>query len=286
MQSEPPAKRSSPKRTPTTTRLSADGEAERLKRFRALNTTRVWRSFRTSLESVPAALQSQNRKLVTLADLASTVGVPVKRLLPALEHGYLKIVSVDPPLIYEPPPGAIEWLKLMFQPLSLRPFIGSEMVAELEGIEVPAVRQLCLDYNIPIYSDPVFGELMSISSFYRFHEQMHHQRQPSRFDRQAILAALMHTVNGDEWRMNMKPHPFSRRLELEVRRISRLEEPARTDAALRLWTAYEDGKKVAECVAAARGETINEPKAMKQLQRMLEVEAPPESSQPQTPSQD
>lgn len=265
-------------------KLDDSGVALR-KAYTARNDSRLWRNFRTSLESVPEALQSQNQKLLPLADLAKLLGVDAKRLLPALEYGYLKLVSADPPLVYEPPPAAIEWLRMMFQPIVMRPFLSSEMVAQLEGVSTNSVRRLCLDYGIPIYSDPVFGELMSIASFYRFHEQMHHQRAPSRFDRQAILAALMHTVRPDEWRIDIKAPKFSRRFELEVRRIAGLKEPARTDAALRLWEAYRDGKKVAQCITAARGVKIEDPKTMTQLRRILEVELPPESSPLQTPSQ-
>lgn len=257
----------------STTRLSENSEVDKLKRYRGFNTIRLWRNFRTHLESVPEALQSQSRKLIPLADLAKSLGVEVKRLLPALEHGYLKLVSADPPMVYEPPPAAIEWLRIMFLPLAMRPFLSSEMVGKLEGLSAESVRRLCLDYGIPIYSDPVFGELMSISSFYRFHEQMHHQREPSRFDRQAMLWALMHQMN--EWRENVKPPSFSKRVEIEIRRIADLEEPARTDAVLRFWEAWKDGETVSKVLAAARGvPPPPPPHYIKQVERMLQVELP------------
>lgn len=264
----------------STTRLSAPSEADKRKQYRGRNTLRNWRNFRTSLASVPEALQSQNRKLVPLPELAKTLGVDVKRLLPALEAGYLKLVSAEPPLVYEPPPAAIEWLKLMFQPITLRPFLSTEMVAEIEGMSAYDVRRLLLDYNIPIYSDPVFGELMSIASFSRFHEQMHHHREPARFDRQALLRSMLAAADPErKQNLPVKAPRFSQRLEEEITRVSNLPEPHRTDAALRLWESYADARKVSECVAAAWGLTLEEWKEMKRLRRILEVELPPEVNQ-------
>ena len=250
--------------------------AERRKRIRALNGIAKWRNFRTHLESVPEALQSKSLKIIALSELAKSLGVEPKRLLPAIEHGYLKLVTADPPTVYEPPPAAIEWLRVMFQPLVLRPFLSSAMVGELEGLAPESVRRLCLDYGIPIYSDPVFGELMSISAFYRFHQQMHSHRAPSRFDRQALLWTLMHGQT--EWAANVKPPRFSRKIELEVRRIANLDEPAKTDAALRLWEAWKEGQGVYKVIAKAKGiDPEPDPPAIKRLEQILRVDLPSES---------
>jgi hypothetical protein len=265
-----PPRKSSPKLPQSFSRLSDKGVVERRKRIRDHNGIAILRSFRTHLESVPQALQSQ--KIVPLGELASKLGVEPKRLLPAIEHGYLKVVSLNPPTVYEPPPAAMDWLRLMFQPLTLRPFVSSEMVGELEGLSAQSVRRLCLDYGIPIYSDPVFGELMSISAFYRFHQQMHSHRAPSRFDRQAMLWTLLHQQT--DWRETIKPPRFSKRLELEIRRIANLDEPARTDAALRLWNAWSETRKVWASIAAVKGMAMAEEKAIKPLETILRVEMP------------
>lgn len=262
-----------PRPTRITLRSSDNVVVARRKLFTERNFSKKSRAFLTHLASVPQALKGT--KIVPLGELANSLGVDVKRILPALEHGYLKLVTADPPAVYEPPPAAMDWLRVMYQPLTLRPFLSSAMVGELEGITAFAVRRLCLDYNIPIYSDPVFGELMSISAYYRFHQQMHSQRDPSRFDRQGMLWAMMHTVAPDEWRRDVKPPRFSRRIELEVRRIAALQEPARTDAALRLWTAWSDTQKVWSSIAAAQGRKYDPtPKALKRLEKMLAVEMP------------
>jgi hypothetical protein len=270
---EPRPRKSSPRHPQTFSRQLDGGVVERRKRAREKNSLKLLRSFRTHLESVPEALQSQ--KVVPLSELASKLGVEPKRLLPAIEHGYLKLVTINPPTLYEPPPAAIDWLRVMFQPLTLRPFLSSEMVGELEGLSPQSVRRLCLDYGIPIYSDPVFGELMSISAFYRFHQQMHSHRAPSRFDRQAMLWTLLHEQNG--WLDNIKPPRFSRRIELEIRRIAGLDEPARTDAALRLWDSWTETRKVWASIAAAKGIVVTEEKSIKPLETMLRVDLPEES---------
>lgn len=220
------------------------------------------------LEPVPESLHQPNPKAVSLQSLAEQLGVSQSRLLPLLEHGYLKLICADPPTAYEPPPDAMEWLKSMFQPLTMRPMLSSSMVADIENIPVADVRRLCLAYDIPIYADVVFGELLSIASFYKFHVQLHHYREPSRFDRQAMLVALMQAGDPTRYKQDLKPPPFSKRLEAEIRRIARLKEPMKTEMALRLVEAYEEAKSVTDILARIRGK---EPATLKGMEKALKM---------------
>lgn len=128
----------------------------------------------------------------------------------------------------------------MFRPLLLRPFLSIEHVADLESLSVADVRMLAVSYDIPIQIDEVFGELFTVAAFHAFHKALHHYREPSRFDRQAMLVALLQAADPEKWRSDLKPPPFSKRLEKEIRRIAQLSEPQKTEMALRLIESYED----------------------------------------------
>jgi hypothetical protein len=227
-------------------------------------------SFANYLE-IPQALHYDRTKAISLMDLAERIGVPVQRLLPAIKCGYIKIVTANPPVVYEPPPAAIEWLKGMFEPILMRPFLELGMVAEIEDVSVADVRLLCASYDIPIQMDQVFGELLSIAAFHKFHRSLHHYREPSRFDRQAMLVALMRTADPENYKADLKPPTFSVRLEKEIRRIAKLPEPYKTEMALRLWEQFSDAKGIAECIAAVRGVPATTIRGMARVEKMISV---------------
>jgi len=207
--------------------------------------------------------------------LAKKLDVDAARLLPAIEHGYIRLICSDPPTVYEPPPAAVEWLRMMYQPIAMRPLIPIEMVASIEHFRPHDIRNLCLGYDVPISSDPVFGEILSLSAFYKLHEHLHRYREPSRFDRQMLLVMFLHAADPDHYRKVVKAPEFSRKLENEIQRVSKLKEPARTDAALRLWDALESAKKVAECIAASRGDEVEDFKGTEKLAKMVMADEKP-----------
>lgn len=207
-----------------------------------------------------------------LHELAAVLDVDQHRLLPAIQHNYIKLVCADPPVVYEPPPAALAWLKEMFRPLMMRPFLTAEMVADLETIDLPDVRKLALAYDIPIYLDACFGELFTIAGYYRFHQSLHHYREPSRFDRQALVVALMQAVDPEKYGRDLKPPPYSKRLEKEIRRIAKMREPARTEFALRLTEAFGDAKSVTDCLAAATGKPAVSFREMEKAEKIVAVD--------------
>ena len=233
---------------------------------------------------VPSALHNpiQTARAIPLSELARMLDVDAARLLPAIEHGYIRLICSDPPTVYEPPPAAVEWLGAMYQPIALRPLIPIDMVASMENFRPIDIRNLCLGYDVPISSDPVFGEILSLSAFYKLHKHLHRYREPSRFDRQMLLVMFLHAADPSNYRKVVNPPEFSRKLEDEIQRVSKLPEPARTDAALRLWDALESAKKVAECVAASRGDEVEDFKGTEKVARIVcaDTEKPPESGSP------
>lgn len=242
-------------------------------------TLRISPKFVTEVSTIPQALHQDRPRAISLQDLANRLGVePASRLLPAIKHGYIKLVCAEPPTVYEPPPAAIAWLKSMYAPLMLRPMIPAAMVAQIEAIDLPDVRRLCLAYDIPIQDDPVFSELLTLASYHKLHIQLHHYREPSRFDRQAMLVALMQAVDPEKYKHDLKPPRYSKRLEKEIRRIAKMPEPARTEFALRITEAFGDAKSVTDCLAAATGKPAATFREMEKAEKIIAVETtmPPE----------
>lgn len=230
------------------------------------------RVFATTASTIPQALHQQKPRAIGLHDLASRLGVEPSRLLTAIKHGYIRLITSDPPTVYEPPPAAIEWLSMMYAPLMLRPMVPAEMVAQIESIDLPDVRRLCLAYDIPIQDDPVFGELLTLASFYKLHAQLHTYREPSRFDRQALVVALMQAVDPEKYGRDLKPPPYSKRLEKEIRRIAKMREPARTEFALRLVEAFGDAKSVTDCLATATGKPAASFREIEKAEKIVAVD--------------
>ena len=154
----------------------------------------------------------------------------------------------------------------------MRPFLELGMIAEIEDVSVADVRLLCASYDIPIQIDPVFGELLTIAAFRKLHVSLHHYREPSRFDRQAMLVALMRTADPENYKADLKPPTFSVRLEKEIRRIAKLREPFKTEQALRLWEQFSEAKGVADCIAAARGLEPGTIRGMARVEKMIAVQ--------------
>jgi hypothetical protein len=86
---------------------------------------------------------------------------------------------------------------------------------------------------------------------------------------------FLHAADPDHYRKVVKAPEFSRKLENEIQRVSKLKEPARTDAALRLWDALESAKKVAECIAASRGDEVEDFKGTEKLAKMVMADEKP-----------
>lgn len=181
-----------------------------------------------------------------------------ERVLLLVRHGYLKFWQGDETKIAHPGGYAIRWLRLMLLPLPQRPLFTLTEVAEMaqmmspkgdraEGL--PLLRKICASYVISIHVDEAFGELLSPQGFIRLLDTLFGYREPMRFDRVALVEWMRGLKTGQRLRSNL---PYSRLLELEIRRIARLKEPERTMRAVALWESYYDAKRVANCLANYR----------------------------------
>ena len=84
------------------------------------------------------------------------------------ENGHLRVRvpsdSLSSTIVARPGQRALEWLKTMFQLLEMRPVIPLKEVGKLWRTTEREIIATCKHYRIPIYSEPVFGYLMSFDS--------------------------------------------------------------------------------------------------------------------------
>lgn len=124
-----------------------------------------------------------------------------------------------------------------------------EEVSGLLHLTPDELRSFIVHYNIPLYHDPVFGELMTINGLRAVQRGTYAERRTARYDTQAMLLFLT-KQDGITW--NPRNHSYWMQLDAEIRRICALPEPDRTMRAVTLWTAWRDAKQFRECLAKYR----------------------------------
>jgi hypothetical protein len=195
-----------------------------------------------AIQTAKDALAAQDGQgTISLSELASSLGIDKNKIIPLVEHGYLKVIEGE--MVALPSRAAFDWLKSMFTPLPLRPMVSTEMISSMSGMAIPNVRRMYAFYNIPVQIDEVFGELLTIEGLYTLWEKMSEFRDPTRFDRQAFISLFQQKGKV----LRTKPLEFSDKLELEIVRICKLKEPNRSFAAAALWDAFEHASTIEEC---------------------------------------
>ena len=163
---------------------------------------------------------------ISISLLAKELNVPQERILPLIQHGYLK--CIDETTVEAPSKEGLLWLRQWFQPAQAKPLFSARDIAELLKISEQSVPSVLAAHDIPAIHDPALG--LCVSTFGARRLLMECMSTGTRFDRIALIHFLL---NGD----NPCP-PFNEALEKEVERINKLPEPTRSirkDAILGAW---------------------------------------------------
>jgi hypothetical protein len=198
------------------------------------------------MEPIREALTQNTVGMISIASLARMIEVPPVRLRPLVEHNYLRVLvpcdDFNQTIVARPGERRIQWLKNMFQPLSMRPVVPLKEAAELFGLTAAYALKYCWAKQIPVLSDQVFGNLLPFRSLKRLARAAWTYR---RFDRAAMLRYFMSQIERTRWK---EPPPYSVRLEKEIGRIATLPQPARMLQSVALIEAFRDARTVAECL--------------------------------------
>lgn len=215
---------------------------------------------------------------INVNDFAQALGVTKAEVNRLVVAGYIK--RARPPFkrdaesgelsrargweVVQPSPAAMEWLKGCFQPVKFRPILKLKEVALMAGTKLSEIRKLCLTYGIPIHVDPVFGELLTINEFEQMMDRLHGMQENCRFDRGAFLYYLRALSTGK--RARVRPPRFSERVEIEIARILRLKEPARTIRAGVFMNCYWSARGLLRCMEEYEGKSR---KKLAEMDRMM-----------------
>jgi hypothetical protein len=209
------------------------------------------------MDTIPEALITNTVGPISIADLAQLIESPVEKLRPLVEQKYLLVVMAkaefEQTVVARPGQRALEWLKMMFQPVKMRPFVTLQEVGKLWGVTANHVLKVCRAYRIPVYSDPVFGDLMSLNALKRFARARMVYYKPKGTGRAPLLRYFLSQIEGVRWK---DPLPYGQRLDREINRIAHLPEPERTIRAMAFYEAFRDARTVMECLR--RGREISE----------------------------
>jgi hypothetical protein len=201
------------------------------------------------METIQEALSTNTIGSISAHDLAQLIEAPVERLRPLVERGYLEVVKASPifewTIVARPGQRATEWLRNMFQPLEMRPFVPLKEAGKLWGVTENEALKYCQIGKIPVQSDPVFGYLIKFSALKSLARARHRYHKPKRLDRAGLLRYYLSEIEGVRWK---EPPPYSKQLEKEIGRIATLPQPARTERSLALIQAFRDARTVAECL--------------------------------------
>jgi hypothetical protein len=213
-------------------------------------------------------LSSYNGRVIPVAQLASLLETSIPIVNKLIRKGYLR--GGKGQMVELPPRSALQWLKLMLQPLPLRPLFTVPEILELSGLTMRVFREIVLAWEIPLYFDPALGELISPDSLIKLINALHSLREPVRFDR----AVLLNWMQGIGSNKQVKPKlPYSKLIELEIQRIAKLEEPARTISARAFYNAFKEARLVSHALNWDQGKRAGGNYEREKMIRELEAQA-------------
>lgn len=194
--------------------------------------------------------------VITLATLAKSLNVPIGRLIPLAQHGYLCGRSVGElsgdSYVDALPEAALRWLRQWFMPARAKLLFSMGDVAELMKLPSRRVLEVAAAHDVPVmYDEALGGHLFSAWAVKRLltirmlpvtrRGKSASQSDGERFDRQALLWRLM---EGDPQRAGKLP-TFDEALEEEIERVAKLEEPMRGLRARKLMDSFRQTRLVA-----------------------------------------
>jgi hypothetical protein len=208
-------------------------------------------------ETVQEALTTNTDGLISVENLARLLETTVERLRPVVEHKCLRVVTahedVAQTIIMRPGQRAMQWLRNMFQPLKMISVIPLAEAGKLWNIAEREVMKYCRAAQIPVYSDPAFGYLLTFKALKSLARARATYYKLKRTDRASLLRYYLSEIEGTRWK---DPPPYSKVLEAEIHRIARLEEPWRTVQCVEFVSRFRDAKTVGECFG--KGENISD----------------------------
>lgn len=177
-------------------------------------------------------------KGVTVRQLARTLGVTIDQIRALADTGYIRVsernIRPEKTRIARSKDGSAHWPIIRLRDVADRP----------PKTSMDRLRRLCRLYDIPINKDSCLGECLTPHNLHRLLTCQQSIHNPRYGDRISMLLWLCGLDTPDPRQSPM----FDVVMEREARRVAKLPEPARTDAALLLLGRYRDAVEIADAL--------------------------------------
>ena len=130
------------------------------------------------------------------------------------------------------------------------PIILLEHAAAALAFDISDLRKMFKRRNLPIYSDPEVGAVVTVKDFYALIEKDHPAYKHHRFDRQMFFQ-IMANLHSGEWCDPSRPMGYDQRLELELSRVAKLPSTERALRAMEIYESFRDALGIVTEVPAA-----------------------------------
>lgn len=206
---------------------------------------------------------------ITIVDLALELSVPIQTLDYLAERGYLTLLSRGDShwttMLAMPDAADLQWLRGMLALIPRRPMLPIEVCALGLGVSADDARSLIIESGVPFYVDPVFGEVVSLQAYQRMGRKLFCRLYPLGFDRLDMLRVLTPLL--PERKSFVRD---TRRVENEIGRIAKMEEPDRTLHAMALWESWNDAEGFLNCIQRYEA-VIRSESALAGLRRRIDI---------------
>lgn len=193
---------------------------------------------------------------MSIGSLARALNVMTAELLPFISAGYIRLTPPHQSIsshstIQAIPESAVSWMRSWFLPVYAKGLFSIDNMADLLNILPREVLPLAAAHEVPVMRDAGVGFVFSTWGARTLLLRSIRGRDCPRFDRQAALWSIL----AEDPEKAATPPPFSERLEKELERVAKLEEPARSLRSVQLITAMEDAYKIATSIRGAKIES-------------------------------
>lgn len=189
--------------------------------------------------------KSDQATQMSVGGLCKALNCTTSQILPFIQAGYIKLISsghVSSLSQIESLPGpAVEWMRSWLLPVSAKPLLSVENMADLLNIQMREVLPLAAKHDVPVLRDPATGFVFSIwSARTLLLRSIRSREHATRFDRQAMLWRLLEK----DPEKAAQPPDFDEELEKEMERVAKLEEPTRSLRSAEIMSALYDANQI------------------------------------------
>lgn len=192
---------------------------------------------------------------MSLGSLAKALNVLIGELIPFVQCGYVRLLPPTQSVsshssIAAIPEAAVTWMRSWFLPVAAKGLFSIDNMADLLNILPREVLPLAAAHEVPVMRDGAVGFVFSTwGARTLLLRSIRGRDHTARFDRIACLWMILQ----EDPEKAAAPPPFDKRIEAELERVAKLDEPTRSLRSAEIMSALTDSWLVAESIRASCG---------------------------------